>query len=160
MKKLFFLIFTAFVINNVYVAEIAYFNPSILGKNVNTPFELFQIEKNQKSTILYPTNIQLDIKNNICTAVAMLFPDNKINLDEMRKIINTKYPDSEYIVGESFWAWRVKAGKFTITMYPEEDCIEDHNFIRVSYMAWGTETDESLAIKAEKVVEYLEKNNK
>jgi hypothetical protein len=77
----------------------------------------------------------------------------------MRKAINTRYPDSEYIVRDSFWAWRVKAGRFTISMYPEEDYIEDHNFIRVSYLAWDAETDDSRAIKAKKVLEYLRKND-
>ncbi len=158
MKKLLFSVFTILVFNNAYAVEVAYFNSSILGKNVNSSFELFQVKKNQKSNLLYPTNIKIDIKDNICTAVALFFPENIIKPDEMRKIINTRYPDTEYIAGENFWAWRVEKKSFTITMSIKEDCIKDYNHIEITYLMWDVENIESKVERVKKILKHLNQN--
>ncbi len=158
MKKIFFLIILILVLNDANATEIVDVNTSILGKDVNTPLQLFSVGENNKNTLLYPSNIQLDIENNLCKAISMLFPDNKIKLDEMRKIINTKYPDTEYIVGDKFWAWRVENGHFTITMFPQEDCIEDFNYIRVIYLMWVNEDIDVIVERGEKILNHLQKN--
>jgi len=158
MKKLLFLILTFCVFNNAYAIEIVHLNTNILGKNINSPLELFQAKENQESALLYPTNIQIDIKNNLCTAVAIFFPDNLIKPEEMREIINTRYPDTEYIVGEKFWAWRVESEKFTISMSIREDCIEKYNYIKVTYLMWDVESISSKVEKVKKTLKHLNRN--
>jgi len=92
MKSLLLFVLILLTINEAYAFQIASLNTNILGKSINAPLEIFPLATNQKAGIIYPSTIKLDFKNNKITAVAMFFSENKISIEDMREIINTRYP--------------------------------------------------------------------
>ncbi|MEW6558527.1 MAG: hypothetical protein AB1349_14455 [Elusimicrobiota bacterium] len=154
MRRLILLFFFMVLAHNSFSGEIAHFNTDLLGKNINNSIDLLKTEDDKKSNVIYPKIIQLDIDQDMCRSASLFFSDKDITIEKVRKIINEKYRKPEHITGESFWCWRIDEGKYTISLYSQEECSEDYNQIVISYIAWhGVEIK-----KVKKLYNHLKEN--
>jgi len=105
------------------LAEIHYFNTSVLGKSITENICLLENSSEAEQEKIEPKIIQLDTDEGIYVASSVYYSSQKISFEGLVTQINKKYPDQKYykVSTDDYKVWRLEKEKFVISLSSEQE---------------------------------------